>query len=267
MTTSLTVSSSPEQSPREYARAFEELLKHGFSLPEDKPHPYTQPQRGSSIVLLSPHPDDEVITGAFARRLQKEAGYTVINLPVTLGSCQERRRQRWEELQNACEALEWECLNPLSGELTDKDLASAIAEQIDQINPDFVTFPHQSDQHRTHRRVHGIARKALDQASESPTPVLTEFWSPMADPNLMLELTVEHVSSLITALSWHRGEIERNPYHLRLPAWLIDNVRRGSEVIAPSGAEAVTFSFATLYRVESWKDNRIVGFNTKNWWT
>lgn len=36
----------------------------------------------------------------------------------------------------------------------------------------------------------------------------------------------------------HAGEVKRNPYHLRLPAWMMDNVRRGSEVIAGPGSEA-----------------------------
>ena len=48
----------------------------------------------------------------------------------------------------------------------------------------------------------------------------------MPEPNLMVENTADEVAELIGALSHHRGELERNPFHLRLPAWMQDNVRR-----------------------------------------
>jgi len=39
------------------------------------------------------------------------------------------------------------------------------------------------------------------------------------------------------ATSWQHwrvmaGEVRRNPYHARLPAWMMDNVRRGAELWA-----------------------------------
>ena len=32
---------------------------------------------------------------------------------------------------------------------------------------------------------------------------------------------------MITATTFHVGEVQRNPYHLLLPGWMLDNVRRG----------------------------------------
>jgi hypothetical protein len=48
-------------------------------------------------------------------------------------------------------------------------------------------------------------------------------------------------------LTCHRGEIERNPYHLRLPAWMMDNVRRGSEIIQNKETSTPDFAFGSLY--------------------
>jgi hypothetical protein len=84
--------------------------------------------------------------------------------------------------------------------------------------------------------------------------VETEFWGAMSAPNLMLELAADEVASLVEALTWHVGEVRRNPYHLSLPAWMIDNVRRGSELVLGQGAAAAPFTFATLYCVRIWQN-------------
>ena len=54
--------------------------------------------------------------------------------------------------------------------------------------------------------------------------------------------------------SHHRGEVLRNPFHLRLVSWMQDNVRRGSEVVGGQGKLSPEFDFATLYRVSKWED-------------
>ena len=53
----------------------------------------------------------------------------------------------------------------------------------------------------------------------------------MAEPNLLVESGVEDVADLVAALACHVGEVRRNPYHARLPAWMMDNVRRGAELV------------------------------------
>lgn len=68
--------------------------------------------------------------------------------------------------------------------------------------------------------------------------VETEFWSTTRNPNVMVQLDCEHVATLVAALACHAGEVQRNPYHLRLPATLMDNVRRGAEVVGGQGQAA-----------------------------
>jgi len=65
------------------------------------------------------------------------------------------------------------------------------------------------------------------------------------------------VADLLAALSFHVKEVRRNPYHLRMPAWLIDNVRRGAELVGGQGGAAPDFTFATLYRVRKWENGTI----------
>jgi hypothetical protein len=80
----------------------------------------------------------------------------------------------------------------------------------------------------------------------------------MDTPNLMVESSARDVSDLIAALSFHVGEVKRNPYHLRMPAWLMDNVRRGGELVGGQGAAAPAFTFATLYRLRRWENGEFV---------
>jgi hypothetical protein len=82
--------------------------------------------------------------------------------------------------------------------------------------------------------------------------VETEFWGAMADPNLMVESSVEDVANLVAATSFHVEEVRRNPYHLSLSAWMQDNVRRGGELVGGQGAAAPDFTFATLYRLRKY---------------
>ena len=52
------------------------------------------------------------------------------------------------------------------------------------------------------------------------------------------------------------GEVQRNPYHLTLPAWMMDNVRRGGEWVGGQGQAAPEFLYGTLYRVRRWTGGR-----------
>jgi hypothetical protein len=85
--------------------------------------------------------------------------------------------------------------------------------------------------------------------------VETEYWGAMDTPNLMVELSEKDLTDLVTALSFHAGEVRRNAFHLRLPAWMQDNVRRGAEIVGKRGGKAPDFVFATLYRVRLWKNS------------
>ncbi len=85
----------------------------------------------------------------------------------------------------------------------------------------------------------------------------TEFWGAMTDPNLMVESSVADLADLCAATSFHEGEVARNPYHLRLPAWMLDNVRRGGELVGGQGGNAPAVGFATLYRLSLWRNGRL----------
>ena len=86
--------------------------------------------------------------------------------------------------------------------------------------------------------------------------VETEFWGQMQSPNLLVEYSAEEVSELVAATSFHAGEVRRNPYHLLLPAWMQDNVLRGSELVGGQGQAAAQFMFGQIYRLRRWNGNQ-----------
>jgi hypothetical protein len=127
-----------------------------------------------------------------------------------------------------------------------------------------ILFPHELDWNSTHVGTHWLVMDGLraQEKGFSCFTVETEFWGQMPTPNLMVELTAEQLGDLISALTFHVGEVRRNPYHLSLPGWMIDNVRRGSELVGGQGGAAPEYLFATLYRLRRWKNGALEDFYT-----
>jgi LmbE family N-acetylglucosaminyl deacetylase len=222
------------------------------------------------VLIFAPHPDDEIITGALPLRLMREQGFAVIDVAVTLGSRVDRRAKRSMELQAACAyigfglihlgraGLEGINLQARERNPADWDAAvTAVAGVLAAQQPVVVFLPHAADWNATHIGVHNLVVEAMRCLPGLVCRVVeTEYWGAMAVPNLMVESTPADVADLVAALSLHIGEVARNAYHLRLPAWMMDNVRRGTELIGGQGATAPRFVFATLYRLRGWKDGQ-----------
>ena len=236
------------------------------------PRPKLRPDAPKALIF-SPHPDDEVIIGGLPLRLLREASVNVINVAVTQGSNKARQAERWNELSACCDYIGFgliatrenglEGVNPKAREANPgqwKQSVARIADILREQKPKVIFLPHDADWNVTHIGTHQLVVDALLALGPdfSCVAVETEFWGAMDDPNLMVESTPRDVSDLIAALSFHAGEVRRNPYHLRMPAWLMDNVRRGGELVGGQGGAAPDFTFATLYRLRRWQKGAFV---------
>lgn len=223
------------------------------------------------VLIFSPHPDDEVIIGGMAVRLMWESGWRVVNVAVTQGSKRERQLGRLAELRRCCEYIGFELVQTAErgleriSERTRQEEVRHWGECVERIEsilrewrPKAILFPHEQDWNSTHVGTHHLVMDALQRWREGAGcyTVETEFWGAMAAPNLMVEISEEVLAEMITALTFHVGEVERNPYHLTLPAWMIDNVRRGAELVGGQGGASPEFTFGTLYRVSRWAGDR-----------
>jgi LmbE family N-acetylglucosaminyl deacetylase len=215
-------------------------------------------ESGSNVLLFSPHPDDECITGALPLRLMREAGKQIINIPVTYGSNVDRQAGRAQELENACGYLGWNIFHEGPG--YESLEAADVVSILERFKPEIIFMPHSRDWNSRHIATHFLVMEALGQmeSSFSCSVVETEFWGAMDDPNLMVEADAATVAELVAATSLHVEEVARNPYHLLLPAWMQDNVRRGGELVGGQGGAVPDFSFSTLYRLRKWQGGTLV---------
>jgi N-acetylglucosamine malate deacetylase 1 len=253
-------------------------------LAQAKTHPLAQakkparpepPKDAPTALFFSPHPDDECISGGPAVRIAREAGMRVFNVAVTQGSKKERQQARFQELQAACDYIGFgliptgpsglEKISPKGRQADPENWKAAvrtISKIVAEYRPRVVMFPHERDWNSTHIGTHLLLTEAL---SGMPVGfecfvIETEFWGAMDDPNLMVEMSEDDVADMITALTFHIGEVQRNPYHLSLSAWMMDNVRRGGELVGGQGGAAPDFSFAVLNRLRRWRGGRLERF-------
>ena len=251
------------------------LLKEGRSFPLGtfKPVPLAPiAPDAPKALFFAPHPDDECIVGGLALRFLREARLKVINVAVTLGSKKERQMERWRELENACRYIGFdlvataphglERINPKTREQDPGHWSNSekvIQRILTEHRPKVILFPHEHDWNSTHIGTHFLVMDALrNMAADFECYLVeTEFWGAMADPNLMVEISSRDLADLMAATTFHVGEVQRNPYHLLLPAWMMDNVRRGAEVAGGPGGAAPDFSFAALYRLRKWSRGQV----------
>jgi LmbE family N-acetylglucosaminyl deacetylase len=224
------------------------------------------------VLVFAPHPDDECLVGGLPLRLLRQAGMRVIDVAVTQGSRPDRQAPRLAELRAACDYLGFEIATTAPGGLErinrhtrEQDPAhwrgcvEVIATILRRERPRLIFAPHAGDWNSTHIGTHLLVLDALLQLSPewTCTVVETEYWAAMGAPNLMVESSVADVADLVAATACHAGEVQRNPYHLSLPAWMQDNVRRGGEIVGGQGGAAPDFAYATLYGVRRLRDGQL----------
>ena len=217
------------------------------------------------VVLCSPHPDDEALVGALPLRLRQECGAAVTNLAITLGSNVGQRERRLRELKAACLALGFKLVvaqpplgfdhinfdhrknNPEDWAAKVRVLSAALEAEC----PDAVFAPHAGDYNTTHIGTHYLVTDALgdylERTGRGPLPFFeTEFWHQNPRPNLMVGVSPQDEATLLMATAEHGDEVRRNPYHLRHPGRMIENVKLGAEVVGGQGGAAPAFPFAEL---------------------
>lgn len=239
-------------------------------------HPERNPEPSAPLcMIISPHPDDECISGGLPLRLMQESGWRVVNIAVTHGSNPARQLARANELTEACARIGFESillaargLCPITPQARATDSAhwercvNLLAEKLAALKPALVLCPHALDAQSTHMGTHHLTLDALAAVSANSPDfntklAFTEYWSTMTEANLLVELTTAHVSDMISALACHVGEVSRNPFHLTVPAWLIDNVRRGGEIVGASGGNVPDYTFAAIYNVMQWRNGAL----------
>src|SRR4030081_1052931 len=130
-----------------------------------------------TVMIFSPHPDDEVIIGGLPLRLLRGLRMNVVNVAVTLGSRIDRRAERWQELKNCCDYIGFGLVEPRPSALEGINLVTrqkdpqswsssvkAIADLLLEHRPSTIFFPHDDDWNKTHIGVHYLVLEALSSS-------------------------------------------------------------------------------------------------------
>ncbi len=200
----------------------------------------------TNIALhFAPHPDDELIGAPATLMALRDAGWRVVNLACGLGRPEQQKR-REAELREACRLAGFELMiseRPIS---RDDDRAAAYAtllglarETIDDLAPRIVLSPSPHDRHRAHELVAGAVRDALGErlGSSAPRWWMWALWGTLPQPTLGTAFDQARLDEIISALSAHRGELERNDYRLTVKARAALNASLAPELLFGFGSE------------------------------
>lgn len=175
------------------------------------------------VLLVAPHPDDEVLGAGGTLRKHAEAGHEVHVLFVTdgrRGGRSARRRPgelaavRRREAEAACAVLgcaSAEFLEAPDGTFrADAGLVAAVREVLDRRAPRLVYAPGVEERHRDHLLVAALVASAWLEGSGDWTVCAYEVWTPL-DPSCVVNITaqMEHKRA---AMRCHASQLEQIDY-------------------------------------------------------
>ncbi len=203
----------------------------------------------STVLHVSPHPDDEILGCGATLLALRDAGWRVVNLVCSLGRPADRARRR-AELDAALSLLRFDGVeaggrHPLSEVVSDvaRDVAA-----------DLVVSPHPFDGHPTHEAV-GRAVAAAGARPGAPRWWSWGLWADLAAPNLYSPWGDDRLGELAAALACHAGELRRNRYE-ELPAarGRVAAVLGSERVFGYGSTSASPLPYADLLQEQAWRD-------------
>lgn len=228
-----------------------------------------QANRGE-ILVISPHPDDEVI-GAGATLLKlRDAGFRIVNLAVGLGGPDQHERRR-AELTEACARLGFTLIIPdeLPGISRDDDLAKAqtyLTELITKtrrvIKPKLIVSPVIHDMHHGHEVVARAVRDSVVNRGVGARWWMYKIWGHLERPTLYSAFEQDKLDAVTEALEAHQGENDRNDYRKMVAGFAMANPGWGSERIFGLGSSTASeqpyaeLLTEVIYRKGSWLEGR-----------
>ncbi len=173
-----------------------------------------------AVLVLAPHPDDEVFGcgGAIARHVK--TGVAVSVLVLTDGALYGDTSVRQLESRAAAKVLgygEPQFWNyPDRGLLYDDALVQRLAEKIAQTGADLVYAPSPWEAHPDHRQTYMLAVAAVRQSAPNVRLALYEVAAPLR-PNVLLDIT-DLVAIKSAAMRCFESQLEQQDYAAHMQA-------------------------------------------------
>jgi LmbE family N-acetylglucosaminyl deacetylase len=205
-------------------------------------------------LVVSPHPDDEVLGCGATITLLRDAGWHITNLACSLGRPADHERRRTELLE-ATTRLGIEALiaEPLAAIGSTDDEAAAVeavralvSTALEKTDAELVISPQLQDLHHGHEIVAAGVRAAL--IDRPITWWMYGLWHELAMPSLYVPFNVATMDEVTHALEAYAGEIARNRFDRLYPARAVAAAVQGSERIFGFGAASPTAApYAELF--------------------
>jgi LmbE family N-acetylglucosaminyl deacetylase len=195
-------------------------------------------ERTRTALVLSPHPDDELLGCPAHLFALRDAGWRIVNVALSLGSEAEQRERRRQELQEACRRAGFELIlvagedGPpgIGDELLDARCGATPEQTVRRLvelahaqGAELLVAPSPHDDHPAHERAGRLALAAL-RAGAAGRIWLWGLWADVALPNSLCVFDAERLEQIEHALRAHEGELARNDY----PGLLRSRARAGA---------------------------------------
>jgi LmbE family N-acetylglucosaminyl deacetylase len=232
-----------------------------------------QQGEGRTVLHLAPHPDDEMIGAPATLMALRDAGWRVVNLACGLGGATDasRRRRREQELRESCRRAGFELLiadvssgpgsGPGAGSGSQQQLAAAVDQAMEELEPSVVVAPSPHDGHPRHEAVGRAAVAACEGALGAPRLWLWGLWSDLAFATLAVGFDEKRLKEVLGCLGAHEGELTRNDYRRLVHGRAEMNASLGPErvfgfgsrAVLPPGSEYVELLCEVLQKEGTWR--------------
>ena len=188
------------------------------------------------ILILSPHPDDDILGCGGTIRLHSLKGDKVKVIYLTSGGAggqmdtkkleQLRQKEAQQALLFLGENIEHIFLSGEDGFLSryDKELLNLLTDELRRYQPEVVYLPHFQDGHRDHQETYFIGKEAILRCGANCFPFLKyppwfginwiytyEVWTPLSKYQVAIDITAV-LSDKKMAISAHKSQLQNQNF-------------------------------------------------------
>lgn len=215
-------------------------------------------------LLVSPHPDDELIGAGATLMMLRDAGWRVVNVACSLGRPAQRERRR-AELEEACRRARFElviaeALPELSAgddlAAAQRSLTSLVRAERARHGAGLIVGPSPHDGHHGHEVVGRAIRDAVEADGVSARVFFWGVWSELALPTLLVRFEDDRLREVSDALAAHESELARNDFDRLLRSRAEANAVLGPERVLGFGGAGIGDGYAELL-CDLWFDGAV----------
>ena len=172
-----------------------------------------------AVLIVAPHPDDDIIGCGGAIMHHTQDGARVAHLYMTSGDAISRNKRslsltnkREQEAKRGAKRLGVDKLiflrEPDSALRSSKKLVHKVAHLIKELQTNIVYIPHAHDDHADHKETHKIVLQAIKslKAQERPLVLAYEVWTPLREVTHSVDISA-YIKHKLKALSEHKSQI------------------------------------------------------------